>query len=379
MRILFIGLCACYTEGMTYQDQMLTKQCIEDGNEMYFISDAHEFKEGKVVDVDESDRILANGLHLIQLKYNYILTRFLTSRLRRCRGIERKIDEIKPDIIFVHCPNTIAMYEISRYMKKHPEVRFLADTHTDYFTSGTNVISRVFLHKLIYKRTFRECLKYTDKILCTSVNCLKFANEIYGIPKENLEYYSLGGTVLQDKEKVKKEKRDKFGYHDDEMIFLQAGKIDARKCLLEALDEFEKFPNHKWRYIVVGSLADDVKTTFLDRIKKNPRIEYKGWMSGDQIQEYMAACDLYIQPGKVSALAQNAICMGAPIVVRKFEEYELFVEKNGWLISNVQDLHGIFEQINSNAVDLKEMEQEAISIAQEKLDYRTLAKRIYEG
>lgn len=381
MKILFVGICSSYTDGMTYQDQMMVKQCLADGHETYYISNAQEFKNGVLVDVPESQRRLPNGLHFWQVKYDYILCNMLTEKIRACKKLTGIIESIQPEVIYVHGPNAIAIYEVFKYLKKNPQVKFYVDSHADYYTSGTNWVSRTFLHKLIYRGIYQKCLKFTDKIWCISKNCIKFAEEVYGVPAERIEFYPLGGVMLEaERLRILRERiRQENHYEDDDVIFLQAGKMDEKKCLIPALKEFSKFSCPNWKYVVIGNIADEIKEQFEQCCALDGRIIYLGWRSGDEIMEYLAACDVYMQPGKVSAIAQNAICMGAAVVLRHFEDYDVFVEGNGWLIDYPEQLETVLAQIVRGEVDLASCREKSIQIAKKYLDYEMLTRKIYES
>lgn len=379
MKILFVGVCSSYTDGMTYQDQMMVKQCLKDGQETYYISNAQEFKNGVLTDVPESQKILPDGLHFWQVKYDFILCKFLTEKIRACKKLGDIIESIRPDVIYVHGPNAVAIYQVFKYLDKHPGVKFFADSHADYYTSGTNWISRTFLHKMIYKKIYHNCLKYTDKIWCISKNCIRFAKEVYGVSEEKSELYPLGGFIMSEEKRnmLREQVRKENHYDEKDIIFLQAGKMDAKKCLIQALKEFSQFNNTNWKYVVIGSIAEDIKEQFEECCSKDKRIQYLGWKNGDEIMQYLAGCDVYMQPGKVSAIAQNAICMGAAVVLRKFEDYEIFVKGNGWLLDCPEQVKTVFSQIANQEADLEIYRENSIKVAGEYLDYEMLTRKIY--
>ena len=379
MKVLFIGLASHYTEGMTYQDNMLAKQCLQDGNEVFYISDDRCYCGGELVRVNTGYEVLSDGLKLYRVKYDYIVNPFVTDKLRSCKKIYEIIELIAPDILFIHGPNTIAVWDIVKYLKKHPKVLLYADSHADYYTSGTNFFSRAVLHGVIYRITYNKCLKYADKLFCISVNCMKFAEEIYKIPKHKLELYLLGGEVWEKSELDARRRiiRRQYNWSDTDIVFFQAGKIDAAKCLLESLEEFIKFTNADWKYIVAGSVAPDIEEDLEKLRKQDSRVDYIGWKSGNELMDCLAACDVYLQPGKVSALAQNAICMGAAVALRKFEDYKIMVDGNGWLLDKPEDVYKVFKDISEKEIDLNAFRNKSYEQAQELLSYEKRTERLY--
>lgn len=379
MVILFIGLASAYTDGMTYQDQMLVTECIKSGHEVYYISDAHEFANGKLQTVEAQERVLSNGLHLIQVKYSPFVCKLLTDKLRIVKGIRQKVEKIEPQVIYIHGPSSIALYEVVKYVQSHPSVKLMVDSHTDFYTSGTNWLSRKILHGLLYKRVCKKCLQYADTLLCVSVNCMKFAEEIYKVPKEKLELFFLGGNCMSEEvhEQMRSKVRKENQWGAAQTVFVQAGKIDEKKCLLEALEVFTKFKNPNWLYVVIGYIEENIKSRLDELCLKDDRIKYLGWKSGEEVAEYLAACDLYIQPGKVSALAQNAMCAGTAVCLRDFEDYRVLVKGNGWLVSKVEELERVFAEIEKDESILKVYGDCSKKLGAEYLDYKLLASKIY--
>lgn len=379
MKILFIGICSSYTDGMTYQDQMMVKQCLKDGQETYYISNAQEFKNGILTDVPESEKTLPDGLHFWQVKYDFILCKFLTEKIRACKKLGGIIEKINPDVIYVHGPNAVAIHQVFKYLDKHPEVKFFADSHADYYTSGTNWVSRTFLHKMIYKKIYHKCLKYTDKIWCISKTCIQFASEIYGVPEDKTKLYPLGGIVLpeQERKKMREQVRKNHHWDDKDIVFLQAGKMDEKKCLIQALQEFIKTENQNWYYVVIGNISDSIKESFEHLCSIDKRIQYLGWKNGDEIIQYLSSCDVYVQPGKGSAIAQNALCVGAVVALNHLVDYEIFVDGNGWLLDSPEELQSIFLQIEKGKVDFSTYREKSMKIAYEYLDYEMLTRKIY--
>ncbi|MCQ4822974.1 hypothetical protein, partial [Eubacterium callanderi] len=49
MKIVHVGLTAYFTEGMSYQDNLLTEQNIKDRHEVIYITDCQQYLNGKTV------------------------------------------------------------------------------------------------------------------------------------------------------------------------------------------------------------------------------------------------------------------------------------------------------------------------------------------
>ena len=53
-------------------------------------------------------------------------------------------------------------------------MKLYMDSHADFYTSGTNFISRKILHGILYKYCINKALPYIEKILYVSTGCGDF-------------------------------------------------------------------------------------------------------------------------------------------------------------------------------------------------------------
>lgn len=128
--------------------------------------------------------------------------------------------------------------------------------------------------------------------------------------------------------------------------------------------------------LIIGSISDDIKMETKKLIERDRRIQYLGWKSADELNKYLDAADIYMQPGKVSAIFQNAVCRGCAIIVNDLVDYRPFINGNGWLIQDPQEIEGIMKKIVLGDLNLNTMKEKSFLIAKEQLDYRALAKCI---
>ena len=98
------------------------------------------------------------------------------------------------------------------------------------------------------------------------------------------------------------------------------------------------------------------------------RVIYLGWKNSDDLMEYLCAADLYCQPGKVSAIMQNAVCAGCPI---------LLYPHSGYVKDYEAEFTAVLQEIASGKVDLPALQRNSQRCARELLDYRALAARLY--
>ena len=223
-------------------------------------------------------------------------------------------------------------------------------------------------------------LPYIEKVFYISIGCGDFLREVYKLPEEKIEFYSLGGNLpsSQELDQAKNDVIKELNLRADNILFLQAGKFDENKKLVEMLETFKKIKNDQLIFILIGSLSEDIKEKVEALIAEDSRVRYLGWRDGNELNRYLNACDIYVQPGKVSAIAQNAICRNSVVILNNLKEYRPFVNGNGWLINNMEEASNALTAISLGKVNIDEMKMISRAIAEKFFDYKTLARRLYE-
>lgn len=241
-------------------------------------------------------------------------------------------------------------------------------------------MSKGILHGLLYRFYLQNALPYIEKVFYISIGCGDFLREVYKLPEEKIEFYSLGGNLpsSQELDQAKNDVIKELNLRADNILFLQAGKFDENKKLVEMLETFKKIKNDKLIFILIGSLSEDIKEKVEALIAEDSRVRYLGWRDGNELNRYLNACDIYVQPGKVSAIAQNAICRNSVVILNNLKEYRPFVNGNGWLINNMEEASNALTAISLGKVNIDEMKMISRAIAEKFFDYKTLARRLYE-
>ena len=114
-----------------------------------------------------------------------------------------------------------------------------------------------------------------------------------------------------------------------------------------------------------------------DFIKKDKRVKYLGWKSGDELLEYICASDIYIQPGTQSSTAITAVCCGLPTFLYPYISYEKIFDTNTFWVKDEKEIRETVEKVLENPDLLENMSKRSYEIAKNILDYRKLAARIY--
>lgn len=381
MKIVFLGLASTYTPGLTYQDNYLCTQTLADGHAVTYLSNPEKFVNGEIVETGAEDTVLPDGLHLIRLPYVKLGLNIVTKKFRAFRGVYDILEREKPDLIFCHNLQYWSVRDVVRYKKDHPAVKFYADTHTDYNNSGTNWLSLHVLHRIFYRHLVRLVLPYLDRYFYVADECRQFSHEVYGIPNEKMEFYPLGGTLLSDGEyaAIRAKRRAELELGENDRLYIHSGKLDALKRTDELLRAFSAVDDPHAVLAVIGSIPREREAVLLPLIAADKRIRYLGWKSGEELQEYLCAADLYCQPGSQSATMQNALCRYCSVMLYPHPSHTVDYDRGEVLWVKTQaDMEAVFRSLAADPAQLAPLRENAERLARELLDYRKLAARLYQ-
>lgn len=383
MKILHMAISDHYTEGMTYQDNMLIRQNLLDGHEVTIITDNYMYVNGEIVKGKEEDYIYTPGLRVIRKAYHPYLNETISSKICRIDGLYELIDSIDPDVILYHSVYGQPMKVMAAYLKMHPQTRAFIDCHESLYNSGSGhgKIANYLFYRVFQKHYLKYVMPYTHKILSVSYNSTEFLKKMYGIPDEQIEFYPLGGVVmsLEEREQYREARRNELALNPEDILLVHSGKLEPTKRTEELLDAFYDVKSNGIRMIIIGSIPADMHDILMPKIQRDNRVQYLGWKSGNELQEYICAGDLYIQPGLGSATLQNAACCGTAVAVYPHLGYTpVFGEENVFYIKTKEDIVSLLNRILEDRSYLEAMREKTYSVAKNVLDYRVLAARLYQ-
>lgn len=381
MKIVHVSLAGFYTENMTYQENLLTRYNARDGHETTILSATFRWEGARIVRVPVCDRVMEDGVRLIRLNYVNPDSHFTHQKIRRVKGLYPLLEQLAPDVILSHGLCYWSVLDVIRYKKNHPEIRLYADTHTTAYNSGTNWLSIYVLHRVFYRYLTRKALPYLEKYFYITEESRQFSVQNYGVPASLMEFYPLGGTLLPEEEyrTVRAKRRGELGLTEDTPLLIHSGKLDALKRTDELLRAFAAVPELNARLAVIGSIPENRKDLLTSLMEADKRVIYLGWKSGEELEEYLCACDLYCQPGSVSATMQNAVCRGCPILSYPHEDYTKDLDYENFIWAETEeDMVAAFRRIQEDPALLESLREGSRRCARELLDYRKLAARLYE-
>lgn len=317
MRVLHILMTGSFTDGMGYQDNLLTEYQHKHGHEVILIAPNLKRNErGEMIETPEGEELLPNGVLVVRTKRS----RKIFSSVGYYPSIFPLIKKYSPDMIFIHGLCTLIPQQAIAYKKNHPVVKIVADSHQD----DENTYTAGLIHGTIikfYKFKWKKWIKYVSKVYGTTSWRVSFAHKYYGIPEEKLDTLIMGvnsDALPSNPEQVRINVRKELGIPQDAFVFLNGGKIYKDKKITEALSAFEKMNNDKAYFILFGKIFDDVYDEIMPIISRCDHIKYLGFIDGKTVMNYLFAADFGVFPRLHSVLWEEAMGCELPCVFGRY-------------------------------------------------------------
>lgn len=376
MKVVHVCLSCFYIDGFSYQENEIVRQHINEGHDVTVLASTETYKDNQLTYVEPSTYTGAEGSKVIRLGYRKFLPHNIMKKLRIHHSVYQTLESEAPDVVMFHGLCGWELLNVSKYCSNNPSTIFYVDSHEDFNNSARGFISKYVLHKLYYKQIVKACLSKIPKILCISLDTIEFVANFYAVPRNKLEFFPLGGEVFDDLEYNTRRNscRKRLGIGDDTILLLQSGKFSKRKKLVESLKAFNQLDSTNIRFVLAGIVDDEIDLEVNRLIKDNNNIEFLGWKDANEVRDLLCAADLYLQPGTQSATMQMSLCARCPVVLDDVLSHQPFIDGNGWLINNENDLFDAIESLDIKT--LKIMSKKSYEIAKKQLDYKELSARV---
>lgn len=379
MKILHICLSNFYIDDLSYQENMLVREHVQAGHEVKILASTEVFDKDKKLTYEKpSTYTCAEGAEITRIDYLNILPRKLMAKLRIHSGVYDFIKNFDPEVIMFHSMCGWELLTVCKYIKNNPNVRVYFDSHEDFNNSARNFGSKYLLHYLYYRPIAKFASKYAQKILCISLETMDFLSDFYGLNRDRLEFYPLGGVIkseqayLNSRQKV----RESLQVKDEQIVFIQSGKFTARKKLIESLTAFTKVRDENFVFLIAGILDTSLENEALKLIRSDSRIRFLGWQSPDDVDGLLDAADVYLQPGTQSVTMQASLCARCAVIIDDVKSHKPYLKNNGWYANNSDPIVEVLTSISEQKCSISSMSEESFKIAKSLLDYKQLALRV---
>lgn len=282
------------------------------------------------------------GVEIIRIP----IKRFISGRAVFTKELQRKVKELRPDVLYVHGNDTLSgMHFISKLGKL--KFALVSDSHMLEMAS-TNKFNKLF--RKFYK------IVITPKIIKYKMPVIRTQNDSYvekclGIPLKQAPWISYGSDTMlfHPDENVKINFRKRNNISMDAFVILYAGKLDQAKGGLLLADALKKrFDSMKEVVFVIvgntlgeyGEKIEKIFKTSENKIFRFPTQRYT------DLAEFYQSSDLVLFPRQCSLSYYDVQACGLPVV---FENNNINRDRcnhnNGWLF-RADDMNDFRDKIN---------------------------------
>lgn len=328
MKIVHIAIAGRYIEGAGYQENILPAFHKLQGHDVYVLAVKSEFSNSTVnVTVTNNSQysyVNSDGLKItiLRTKESFLkkipLLRILS---KRTIGLYEKLQEIKPDIIFIHGLQSMDSLDAVQYIRTHPEVKLFVDQHGDYYNSPIRTVKQKITQKIVYRFIAQKLLPFTSKFWGVTPWRVQYLNDVYGIPKEKIDLLVMGGDDryidIPNQGLIRHNIRQQHNIPQDAFVIITGGKIDDTKNIAPLIEFIQKYKSHNI-YLLVFGKYDDKWSKIISDNKANHLVDI-GWLDSNKVYDYFLASDLGCFLGTHSVLWEQLCASGTPGIFKDWD------------------------------------------------------------
>lgn len=315
-----------YTDNWGYQDNILCKYHAKSGNSTSIITTTEYWNEnGELCDQEEQEYISADGVRVIRLKNKSRVWGFIFNKINYY-PVFALIDKLSPDLIMVHGLNDFAILDTVRYVKKNEKCCIVADTHELSYQIIQNRGSKYKVWKVLNLLKNKYVERYIETIYAITPEAQELAIKQWKLEKKKFKLLPLGyddelvNKYLRNKKELNFKIRERYNIGIDERLLITGGKLNDGKRVFELLAAFRNMGDYPVRLLVFGDGdSEEYRKKLRQAIcESKGKAEHIGFLSQAEIYELSMAADLAIFLGTESALWQQMIGAGVPLMVKRW-------------------------------------------------------------
>lgn len=383
MRITHICLVEGYTEGLNYQENIIIKYQAKEGHEVSLLTTDHCFTEGKWgLCQTESDYINPQGVRIIRLPFLFPVPYSLNRKIGMFQGTMKILEELKPEVIFVHNVQFQDLRTIVKYKKKHRNVKIYVDNHSDFSNSARSWFSQNTLYRFWWKPCAKKMEPWAETFFGVLPARIDFLENIYGISSSKTDLLVMGAddecVERAAKPEVKARIREQFRIAPDDFLIVTGGKIDAFKTqTLLLMEAVQNIQSDKVKLLVFGSVEENLKARLL-KLSDGKKVQYIGWAKGEQPYEYFASSDLVVFPGRHSVYWEQVVAQGIPMLCKLWDgTTHVDIGGNVEFLTkdSTEEIQEKLEELLNNPNKYEQMKAAANKKENEEFSYARIARK----
>jgi glycosyltransferase involved in cell wall biosynthesis len=384
MNIVHICLACFYVDGMGYQENLLPKYHSEKHGVTIITSDFAFDNQSQTTRKESKYYHNEYGIPVIVLDKSNRFGPY--SKYRDYDKLYETLWDLKPDVIFCHGGQFVALMDVIRYCKKNRDVKLFIDQHGDYYNSPVNSLRQKIGHKWLYGHWIRKAIPYTEKFWGVTPWRCQYLEEIYSVPKDKIGLLVMGGDDdkidFENQMNIKKEIRECHNVSDTDFLIVTGGKIDKTKNIHLIVRALKEIDSKEVKLLVFGQPSNDFEQEFLSEVNACEQVRYIGWIPSEAVYDYFLSADLCVFPGTHSVLWEQACACGLPGVFKSWEGMQ-HVDMDGSAVflyeDTAEEIKDTLLYIMSHQEQYQKMKC-AANIGKSIFSYREIAQRaIDEG
>ncbi len=368
-----------------YPETFLAREHAKSGHDVYVVtSDRYNptLLLGKAKEPVMSDWIVGAGFFVEEgIKVWRLKTLFEIQFKVWMVGLERKIEELRPDLVIMNNIVTFSAIRAARLKKRTGNFKLI------YAESMTfdNSLSRLKVLYPLFKWLFSPLIqKAADALVAILPETKVFMHKRYGIPLERIVLIPLGADdeLFRFDAIARKEIREKLSLAEGDTVFIYTGKfIPTRKLhvLIEATTKL--MINHgNIKVMLVGSgsqpYIEDLKRGIKTK-KLEDSFVWRDSVPNNELYKFYSAADVAVWPYGASVGMREAMACGLPIIIGRDSKVAELVDYNNGLMYQEEDASDLACQMEKllDPALRREMGLGSRKLIEDRFSYRVIAKQ----
>lgn len=235
-------------------------------------------------------------------------------------GLERKLSELSPDVLFCHGSASLTAFRIAIFAKR-TGIPVLMDNHMTYVAQNRSPLGRLYYMSL--KVLSRGVLSNSVfRFLGVAQECCDFLQGEQGIPHYQIECLPLGvdTDLFRPDELAGRRVRCEHWIPLDAKVVLQTGKLSPEKgahWLAQAMVKIMKYQSDVWLVFVGAGKEDYVEEIRLPFVEQGiaDRLRILPFVPASHLAGIYCAAEICVYPGASSLSCLEAAACGRAVIL----------------------------------------------------------------
>ncbi len=363
-----------------YQANPLAKFQQKQGNDVYIATPTKDFlypvykdfgDDGSDLEEQDKQYMDSTGVQIIRVPAKG----YIMGRLNYGKEIFEAVDRIKPDVLFVHCVETLTAM---RFLWKIPKYPMMFDSHMLSMASQ-NKLAKAY--EVVYRNVFTRIIKKNGFYVIRTQDD-DYVNSHLGIPEKLTPFISFGtDTILfSPSDDVRNRFRQEHSIGQDDFVVVYTGKLIENKGGKLLAETFLKKFDVPVTLVCVGKPLDDDYGHEVQKLldESENRIIMFPTQNYLNLAKYYQAADLSVFPKQCSMSFYDAQACGLPVLSEANNvNCDRCSHENGdnFEAGNVGDFRNkIMKFAMLDKEKMKRYRQNARAFIEGGYDYATIAK-----